>query len=169
MVFTRENLVVENVKTAERAQMLGLVHALGLAHGTIKQGFSKAMHPQKVTVFSTSIKTVQTINHHIKHDSNSLQDVVSTNDRSLIKRVIAGVHRLSRCGLEVVLTISNGKDKAAQKARTLARQRGRKAWKSRRRPRLAHDYSIEERAEAAGDQETFELAIRAKESLGENG
>lgn len=166
--ITREKLGVENVKTAERAQMLALVHALGLAlglaYGTIKQGRSRAFQPQKVTVFSASVKAVQTINHHIKQASNSLRDVASTNDRSIIKRVIARVQRLSRCGLEVVISISDGKGKAAEKARTLARQRGRKACKSRRRLRLAHVHSIGERADAAGDQETFELVIRAKES-----
>ena len=60
--IARENLVVENFKTAGRAQMLALVHALGLAHGTIKRGCPNAVQPQRVTVFSDSLKVVQTIN-----------------------------------------------------------------------------------------------------------
>jgi ribonuclease HI len=162
--ITRENLVVENIKTAGRAQMFALVHALGLAHGTIKRGCPKAVQLQKVTVFSDSPKVVQTINHHIKYAPDSLRDAASTNDRSIIKRVIAGVRRLSRRGLEVAIAVPSGKDKAGGKARTMARQRGRKAYRSRRRLRLAHDNSVEEQEEAAGDQGTFELIIRAKES-----
>ncbi len=64
---------------------------------------------------------------------------------------------------EVTIAVSSGKDKAGEKARTMARQRGRKACRSRRRPRLAHDNSVEGQEEAAGDQETFELVIRAEE------
>jgi len=56
--ITRENLVVENIKTAGRAQMLALVHALGLARGTIKRGCPNAVQLQKVTVFSDSPKVV---------------------------------------------------------------------------------------------------------------
>ncbi len=144
--------------------MLALVHALGLAHGTIKRDCPKAVQLQKVTVFSDSPKVVQTINHHIKYAPDSLRDVASTSDRSIIKRVIAGVRRLSRGGLEVAIAVSDGKDKAGGKARTIARQKGRKACRSRRRRWLAHDDSVEEQEEAVGDQGTFELVIRAKES-----
>jgi len=70
--ITRENLTVENVKTAGRAQMLALVHALGLAHGMIKRGCPNAAQVQQVTVFSDSLKAVQTINYHIKHAPESL-------------------------------------------------------------------------------------------------
>ena len=45
----------------------------------------------------------------------------------------------------------------------MARQRGRKACRSRRQLRLAHNNLVEEQEEAAGDQGTFELVIRAKE------
>ncbi len=119
--ITRENLVVENVKTARRAQMLALVHALGLAHGTIKRGCPKAVQLQKVTVFSDSPKVVQTIKHHIKYAPDSLRDVGSTKDRSIIKRIVAGASRLSRRGLEVAIAVSSGKDKAGEKAWTMAR------------------------------------------------
>ena len=46
----------------------------------------------------------------------------------------------------------------------MARQKGRQALRSRRRLRLAHDNSVEEQEEATGDQRTFELVIRVKES-----
>lgn len=70
---------------------------------------------------------------------------------------------LSRRGLEVAIAISSKKDKAGKKARTMARQRGRKACRSRRRLRLAHTNLVEEQEEATKDQGTFELVIRAKE------
>lgn len=161
--ITRENLVVQNIKTAGRAQMLALVHALGLAHGTIKRGCPKAVQIKKVTVFSDSPKVVHTINQHIKYAPDRLRDVASTNDRSMIKRVIARVRRLSRRGLEVAIAVSSGKDKAGEKVRTMARQRGRKSCGSRRRLLLAHGNSVEEQEEAAENQGTFELVIRAKE------
>ncbi|ERF75586.1 hypothetical protein EPUS_04566 [Endocarpon pusillum Z07020] len=162
---TRENLVVEQIKTVERAQMLALVYALGLAHGTIKRDCPKVFQLQKGTIFSESPKVVQTIKHHIKYAPDSLGDVTSTNDRSIIKRVIAGVHRLSRRGLEVAIAISSEKAKAGKKARKMARQRGRKACRSRHRLRLAHTNLVEEQEEATGDQGTFELVTRAKYSI----
>jgi len=46
----------------------------------------------------------------------------------------------------------------------MARQRGRKAYRSRRRLQLAHNNSVEEQEEAAEDQGTFKLIIRMKRS-----
>ena len=144
--------------------MLAVVYALGLARGTIKRGCSKAAQIRQVTVFSDLLKAVQTINYHIKHAPESLQNVASTNDSSMIKRVITRVRELSRLGLEVAVATSSGKDKAEGKARTIARQNGRKACKSRRWLQLAHDHVVEEQEEAVGDEETYELAVRPKDS-----
>ena len=166
---TRGKLGVENIKTAGRAQMLALLHALCLARATVKRGYPKTTQLQKVTVFSDSPKIVQSINHHAKYAPDSLQDVKSTNDRSLIQKVIAGIRRLSRRGLEVAISVSSDKDNAAKRARTMARQRGRKACKSRRRLRPTGNESVEEQEEAVGDQGTFELVIRAKEFPEERG
>ncbi|KAL9078421.1 MAG: hypothetical protein Q9157_002649 [Trypethelium eluteriae] len=88
--FSREKLVVENIKTPARAHMLALVHALGLANGTIKRHSSQATKVQKVAVYSDSFKIVESINHHIKHAPTSLAEVKSTNDRLMIKRVGMG-------------------------------------------------------------------------------
>lgn len=38
-----DNFAVQNVGTADRARMLALVHALGLAYGTIKRGCPKVI------------------------------------------------------------------------------------------------------------------------------
>ncbi|KAF7506179.1 hypothetical protein GJ744_012159 [Endocarpon pusillum] len=159
----RENPVVKNIKTVERAQMLALVYGLGLAHGKIKRDCLKAFQLQKVTIFSDSPKVVQRFHHHINYAPDSPGDETSINDRSIIKRVIAGVHGLSRRGLEVAIAISSEKDKAGGKARAMARQRGRKACRSRRRLRLAHTNLVEEQEEATGEQGIFELVIAAKE------
>lgn len=116
-----EKFVVENIETSGRAQMLALMHALGLAYGTIKRGCPKAVQVKRVTVFSDSPKVVRTINYHIKHRLESFPNIASTNDYLVIKRVITKVRRLSSLGLEVAIVVFNGKDKAEGKARTIAR------------------------------------------------
>ncbi|KAJ9606195.1 hypothetical protein H2200_009156, partial [Cladophialophora chaetospira] len=160
--FTREKLVVDNVKTAGRAEMLAVVHALGLARATMKRGCPKTAQVQRVNVFSDSLKAVQTINYHLKHGLESLDGVKSTNDGSMIKRVVTKVRELSRLGLEVAVAMSDGKDKAEAKARTIARQKGRKACKSRHRLRLAHANLVKSQQETAGDREACDLASRPK-------
>jgi len=136
----RENFAVENVKTPERALMLALLHALGLACSTIKRR-PKTVQLQKVTILSSSPTIVQIVNHHIKHAPKSLEDVASTNDRLMIKRVVAGVRRLSHHGLEVSISIAvfDREDEIGETARTMARQRGRKACRSRRQLRLTQN------------------------------
>lgn len=133
--YKRKSLVVENIKTSSRAKMLALVHALDLAHDTIKRGYHKAIQLRKVVVFSDADATmvVQTVHHHIEHNPDSLRDVARTNDRLMIKRVIDRVQRLTRHGLEVTITVSNREHKAGKRAKTMARQRGSKACRSRRR------------------------------------
>ncbi|OCK87225.1 uncharacterized protein K441DRAFT_486719, partial [Cenococcum geophilum 1.58] len=113
----RENFAVENVKTPERALMLALLHALGLACGTIKRRCPKTVQLQKVTILSSSPTIVQIVNHHIKHAPKSLEDVASTNDRSMIKRVVAGVRRLSHHGLEVSIAVFGREDETGETAR----------------------------------------------------
>lgn len=142
---TREQLGPENVKTAGRAEMLALVHALGLAYGTIRRLRTRVDRPQEVTVLCRSPKVVQTVNYHVKHASDSFREVASANDRSMIKRVVTSVRRLSRRGLQVSIALSCGDNEPGERAQTMARQRGRKACKSRRQLQLAHiDSSVEE-------------------------
>lgn len=134
--LTREKLTLENAKTVERAQMLVLVHALGLAYGSCKRCPLKSICFQKVVIFLDSPRVVEKINHRINQASDSFQDITSTNDRSMLMRVINGVQRLSRNGLEVTITVPSKKENSGERARTIARQKGRKACKSRRRLRL---------------------------------
>jgi len=119
--------------------MLALLHALGLARGTIKRRCSKTVQLQKVTILSSSSTIIQIVNHHINHAAKSLEDVASTNDHSMIKRVIAGVRKLSHYDLEVSIAVFGKEDETGKMARTMARQRGSKACRSRRRLRLASD------------------------------
>ncbi|KAL9088904.1 MAG: hypothetical protein Q9165_005961 [Trypethelium subeluteriae] len=164
--FSREDLAVENIKTHARAHIIALVHALGLARGTIKRRSSLATKVQKVAVYSDSLKVVELINHHIKHAPASLANVKSTNDRSMIKRVIIAAQKLSRQGLEVLIAGSSGNGKGWARARILARQKGRQACKSRRQvQRTDINRPSEEQEEIAGGRTlegTFELAIRSK-------
>ena len=152
----RENFVVENVKTPERALMLALLHGLGLAGGTIKRRCPKTVQLQRVTILSSSPTIVQIVNHHIKHAPKSLEDVASTNDRSMIKRVVAGVRRLSHHGLEVSIAVFGREDETGETARTIARQRGRKACRSRRQLRLTQNDTSTEAQHTVGDEAALE-------------
>lgn len=160
--YSRKDLVVKNIKTAARAQMLAMVHALGLAHRTVKRRCPKAVQLQKVTIFSDLPSAVQAVNHHMNYNANSLRDVVSTNDRSIIKRIVARVRKLSHRGLEVAIEVSSGTNRAGKRARTIARQNGRKAWKSRRRLQLVNMTPTEAEG-TTRDHETSELVVRNPE------
>jgi restriction endonuclease Mrr len=81
------------------------------------------------------------VNHHITHNTDnadSLQDVASTNDRSLIRKVVTRARKLSSRDFEVAILVSCEKDMGRESARTLARQKGRKSLKSRRLSQLVH-------------------------------
>lgn len=162
----RENFAVENVKTPKRALMLALLHALGLACATIKRRCPKTVQLQRVTILSSSPTIVQIVNHHVKNAPKSLEDVASTNDRSMIKRVVAKVRRLSHYGLEVSIAVFDREDEKGERARTMARQRGRKAFRSRRQLRLAQDDTATEAQHTVGDEAalegTLELPILMK-------
>ena len=126
--WTRAEFTRENIKTLKSCQLLALLHALGSAHRTVKGG----TRLQKVIIYSESPWAVETINHHLQNAPKSLLEVVSANDRALIQRVLEGVRRLSRYCPEVSVIWTDSMDKAAARARTLSRRKGRKACKSRR-------------------------------------
>jgi hypothetical protein len=74
----------------------------------------------------------------------------------MIKRVLTGIRELSRRGVDVVITEDGQESNSNEttKAKTMARQKGRKACRSRRQAR--HNALIE--AETAGDQTWIGLA-----------
>ena len=163
--FTREQFEVENIKSVDRAQMLALLHSLGLAHGTIKRAKPEVVQLRMVKVYSNSSCVVESINHHIERAPDSLQDVVSDEDRSMVRRVLASIRRLSRfCG-EVIIAIPNTQSKEAAKAMLLGRRKHRKVRKSRHRSRMACNTPVREHEEAGKGKRTFELVIRVKEGL----
>lgn len=140
----------ENVKTRERAYMFAILHAMGLARGTIKRRCTTTLRIQKVMVLCGSSTVVDLVNFHRDHGPESLERVISTNDRSMVKRVLTGIRELSRRGVDVAIT-EDGQESSSKetiKAKTMARQKGRKACRSRRQ--VQHNASIE--TETASNQ-----------------
>ena len=128
----------ENVKTKERAHMLALSHALGMAYGTVKKnGTKEGSHVEEVKTVIPSTSVAETVNHHVQDSPESLEDIAETNDRVMIGRVTKHVRKVFRRGVNVSITVSDEQDitlaRARARARTLAKQRGGKACKSRRR------------------------------------
>ncbi len=146
--YSRDDLVTKNIKTAKRAQMLAIIHALGLAYGTVKRLQPNTLPLRKVVLLSESPSAVHTVKHYIHQDPSCLKDIASANDRLLIEGIVARVRNLSRRGLEVAISVYTGADRASKRARTLARQKGRKASKSRRRLRSGNPTLFETEAAA---------------------
>ncbi|KAK3621896.1 hypothetical protein LTR56_013414 [Elasticomyces elasticus] len=141
--------MAENVKTFKRAHMLGLLHTLGLACSTTTDPKSGLSHVGSVRVIFASpaaAATVRLIKHHIENAPESLEDVVSTNDQMMIKRVVAAVRKLAKHVPAVSIDVAASKDLAAAKAATMAKQKGRKACRSR--ARLAQQYAGKQKPEA---------------------
>lgn len=146
----RSQFSAENVKTRERAHMFAILHAMGLARGTIKRRCTPTLRIQKVMVLCDSSTVVDLVNFHRDHGPESLGSVISTNDRSMITRVLTGIRELSRRGVHVAIA-EDGQERSSKetgKAKTMARQKGRKACRSRRQ--VQQNASIE--TETAGNQ-----------------
>ena len=133
--FTKKDLTAKNIKTAARSRMLALLHGMGLARRIVKRNerheFCNDSQIRKVVVLSNSATVVEIVNYHIERASESLKEVVDLNDRSMIKRLVAGTRELTGLDVEVIIGVSNKKDEMFKRASTMTRQRGRKACKSR--------------------------------------
>ncbi|KAI9677943.1 MAG: hypothetical protein M1822_008051 [Bathelium mastoideum] len=166
--FNAEKLVFENIRSPARAHMLALVHALGLAKRTIKRYSLQTTKVQKIQVYSDSSEVVQTVNHHISHAPTSLANVTSTYDRLMVRRVVTKAQQLSRQGFKVYITDSGEKSKGWERARVIARQKGRQACKSRRQSQRTHIGQPLKEQKEVGDKGTpkgtFELVIRTKDT-----
>jgi hypothetical protein len=138
----------ENVKTEERAYMLALLHALGMAYGTVKNnGTKESSHVDEVVIATSSSTVVETVNHHIQNAPESLEQVTKLNDRLMIGKVVEAVKKkLFRRGVNVALIAVDEHDTtvARGRARTSARQRGGKASRSRRQRMRARDDDLTE-------------------------
>ena len=130
----RENFRAQNVKTGERAYMLALLHALGMAYDTVRKNDTKeSSHVDEVVIAISSPTVVETMDHHIQNAPKSLKLVTKMNDRLMIERVVKAVKKkLFRRGVNISIVVAGEHDTAVKRARILARQRGSKACKSRR-------------------------------------
>ena len=131
-----EFFTAENVKTRERSYMLALLHALGMAYCMIKKnGTEEPSRVEDVQIAASLPAVVETVDHHIQNSPESLEQVTKLNDREMIARVVRAAKKVFRRGVSVSITLADEHDTAAARARakTLARQRGSKACKSRRR------------------------------------
>jgi len=149
----RELFRAQNVKTKDRANMLALLHALGMAHDTVrKNGTEESSRVEEVVLVTSSPTVVESVNHHIQNAPESLEQVPKMNDRLMIKRVVKAVKKkLFRRGVNISIAVAKeynttgARVRASARARTLARQGGSKACKSRRqRMRAQNDDSTED-------------------------
>ena len=130
--ITRANFSTENVKTRERAELLAILHALGLASSTIKKRCPPNVQLRTIQIFCEHPSVIYTVKHHLRYSPTSLEDEVSGNDRAMIKRVVQAIQKLERRSFEVFLTIANMGDDAQKKVGLAARQRGSFACRQRR-------------------------------------
>ncbi|UPX09462.1 uncharacterized protein EKO05_0000151 [Ascochyta rabiei] len=142
----------KNVKTCERANMLALVLAMGLARSTLKRQYAAArIKVQSVTVLCSLPAVVEVIKHHRACGTKSLESVVSTEDRSMLRRVLAGVRRLSRYNVQVSVVWYGAEGNTVDAARVemIARHRKKKACRRRRHERRI----MSKNTETVGDEE----------------
>ena len=118
----RCQLTVENVNTQKRAHTFAILHAMGLARGTIRRRCTATLRIQEVTVLCGSSTVVDLVKLHLHHGPKSLEGVTSTNDRSMIKRVLKGIRELSRRGVDVAIAEDRqeSSSKETTKAKTMA-------------------------------------------------
>jgi hypothetical protein len=148
----RGHIGAKNVRTRERAHMFALVLAMGLARSTVKRQYATTrIKVQSVTVLCSLPAVVEMIKDHRARDTKSLESVVSTEDRSMLRRVLAGVRRLSRYNVQVSVVEygAEGNTVDAARVKMLARHRKKKACRRRRHERRI----MSKNTEMAGDEE----------------
>ncbi|KAF7679010.1 hypothetical protein GT037_002758 [Alternaria burnsii] len=140
-----------NVKTYERAHMYALILAMGLARKTLRRRCTTMrIKVQSVTVFCTLPSVVALIQYHQAHGSESLESVVSPEDRSMIKRVLASAKKLSRYDVQVSIS-EDGEESfnlEAARVKMMALQGKKRAYRRRHERRI-----MSKNAGAAGDNE----------------
>lgn len=130
----RGQIRAENVKTRERAHMYALVLAMGLARSTIKRQCTTAsIAMQSVTVLCRLPTVVKLIKYHRARGPKSVETLVSAEDRSMMKRVLASIKRLSRYNVQVSVVEDGAEGNAVDAARVkmIAHQRQKKACRRR--------------------------------------
>lgn len=122
----RGQVGAKNVGTRERAHMFALVLAMGLARSTLKRQCAAArIEVQSVTVLCSLPAVVEVINRHRACGAKSLESVVSKEDRSMLRRVLAGVRRLLRYNVQVSVVgyEAEGNTVGAARVEMIARHR----------------------------------------------
>jgi hypothetical protein len=141
----RSQVGSKNVKTPERAHMFALILAMGVARSTLKR---RCINAQNVAVLCS-----------LPEGATSLENVVSKEDRLMIKRVLACVQRLSRYGVRVSV-VNEGEEGSAEEAarvKMIAHHRKKRACRRRRHGRrilsanVGMAYDEEEDGESDGD------------------
>ncbi|EGP90094.1 uncharacterized protein MYCGRDRAFT_91065 [Zymoseptoria tritici IPO323] len=113
-----DNFAAENVKTRERARMLAILHALGMAHSTATKDASvNSSQVTKIRVLTGSAEVVKTVNYHVDNAPSSLEEITNPNDRVMIRKVIKAVKRTSRRGISVSIDVTCRRDARTAKAR----------------------------------------------------
>ncbi|KAG9195169.1 hypothetical protein G6011_00289 [Alternaria panax] len=125
---------IRNVRTRQRAHMFALVCAMGLARSTLRRECTTTrIKVQSVTVLCRLPAVVDMIKYHQAHDSASLESVVSTEDRLMIRSVLASAKQLSRYNVQVSVVEDGEEGNTAEAARVkvVARQRKKKTCRRR--------------------------------------
>lgn len=127
--------------------MFALVLAMGLARSTIKRQYATArIKVQSITVLCTLPAVVEVIKDHRAHGTKSLESVVSAEDRSMLKRVLADVRHVQ---VSIVGYKAEGNTVDAARVEMIARHRKKKVYCRRRQERRI----LSRNTETAGDEE----------------
>lgn len=132
--------------------MFALVLAMGLARSTLKRQYAAAhFKVQSVTVLCNLPAVVEVINDHQARGTESLESVVSMEDRSMLRRVLAGVRRLSQHNVQVSVVGygAEGNTVDAVRVEMIARHRKKKVCRRRRHERRI----MSANTETVGDEE----------------
>jgi hypothetical protein len=139
--ITREQLAVQEIKTATRAHVHAMSHALGLATNMIKliDPINNPMMAFKVTVLVDSTRMVENINLHVSRGCDNLAGVRRDRDRTMIKQVVDAVGYLTGRSVEVELAAyaGRGEQDERERARAMSSRKRIDACKSRRERKKA--------------------------------
>lgn len=160
----RSGLKKNKVKTNASANMFAILHALRLARWTVNHmpERSDRLHIKKVIVFSGCKRVVEGVNCHAQGDLKSVLKIASTNERSIMKKIFKTIEMISCEGLQTSVLALYEDNQEYQKAKKLARQRGRKACEGRRGSALGYSASGKP-FEKTSNQNNLELVLRTKD------
>lgn len=150
----RGQVGAKSVRTRERAHMFALVLAMGLARSTLKrQSATTRIKVQSITVLCGLPAVVEVIKDHRARGTKSLESVVSTEDRSMLRRVLGSVRRLSRYNVQVSVAGYGAEGNTVDESRVemIAGHRTKKACRRRRHERRI----MSTNTETAGDEEAY--------------